>query len=275
MRAIARASGSVSEIWSARAIQFGQHLLVTIALALDGGDLLGQFAVAIARTATRSPVFVGIALIKPFHVAGEPLVRVLDGFGERCPGEVSGLVVDRLDARAVHRQELAPEQVELTTQHHELAEYRFEGGTVVTTEVGDGLEVRLEVPQQPDDLDIAVCLGFKAPARPDPVQVAIDVELEQISRIVARATRCLWLYADEPGRAKVEPVDESLDEPDRVVRPDIIIHRLGQQQKLRAVRSRQMRHASNIPCAAIRGNPQAGFSHSLFDFCIRNGRVWW
>jgi len=42
---------------------------------------------------------------------------------------------------------------------------------------------------------------------------------------------------DEPGRTKVEPVDEGLNEPDRIVRPDIIIHRLGQQQELRAVRS--------------------------------------
>ena len=173
---------------------------------------------------------------------------------------------DSLPLRTNYEQqssEFAPEQIELTTQHHELTEHRLEGGTVVAAEVGDGLEVWLEVPQQPDGLDIAVRLGFQSPDRPDPVQVAIDVQLEQISRIVARATRCLWLYADEPVRAKVEPVDESLNEPDRIIRPDTIIHRLGQQQELRAVRSRQMRHARNIPRAAIRGNPQTGFSHGL------------
>ena len=76
-------------------------------------------------------------------------------------------------------------------------------------------------------------------------------------------------YTDEPGRAKLDPVNKGLDEPDRIIRSDIIIHRFGQQQELRAVRSRQMRHATNIPCAAIYGNPQTGFSHSLHKFCIR------
>lgn len=99
-----------------------------------------------------------------------------------------------------------------------------------TAEDGDGLEVGLEVPEQPDDLDIAVSLGFQAPARPDPVQVAIDVQLEQMGRIVARATRCPWLYADEPGRTKIKPVDKGLDEPDRIIRSDIIIYRFGRQQ---------------------------------------------
>ena len=134
------------DLVSAGAIQFGNHLLVTVALALDGSDLLGQLAVAPAGTATRRTVIVGIFLIKPIHVAGELLVGVLDSFGERRPGEVPGLIVDRLDARAVDRHELAPEQVELTTQHHELAEHRLEGSTVVAAEVGDGFEIWLEVP---------------------------------------------------------------------------------------------------------------------------------
>ena len=116
-------------------------------------------------------------------------------------------------------------------------------------------------------------LGFQASARTDPVQVAIDVELEQICQIVVRPPRRLELHPDKSRRAKVDPVDKGLDEPDRIIRPDIIIYRLGQQQELRAVRSRQMRHARNIPCAAIRGNHQTGFSPSLFDFCIRWQRL--
>jgi len=79
-------------------------------------------------------------------------------------------------------------------------------------------------------------------------------------------------YTDEPGRAKLDPVNKGLDEPDRIIRSDIIINRFGQQQELRAVRSRQMRHATNIPRDAIYGNPQAGFSHGLCEFCIRPER---
>ena len=99
--------------------------------------------------------------------------------------------------------------------------------TIVAAEVGDGFEIRLEVPQQPDSFDIAVRLGFQAPARPEPVQVAIDVKLEQIGTIVARPPRRLRLHPNEPGRAKIEPVDKGLDEPDRIIPPHIIINRLG------------------------------------------------
>jgi hypothetical protein len=65
-------------------------------------------------------------------------------------------------------------------QHNELTKDRAEGLAIVAPEVGDGLEVRLEVAQQPDYLDVAMSLGFQPPARPHSVQVAIDIELQQI-----------------------------------------------------------------------------------------------
>ena len=54
--------------------------------------------------------------------------------------------------RARHKRGSLPwsEQIELPAQQHELAEGRLERGTVVAPEVGDGLEVGLQVPQQPD-----------------------------------------------------------------------------------------------------------------------------
>ena len=70
------------DLIGAGAIQFGEHLLMTIALTLNGGDLLGQFVVTAARTATRRAVLVGIALVEPLHVAGELLVGVLDELGQ-------------------------------------------------------------------------------------------------------------------------------------------------------------------------------------------------
>jgi hypothetical protein len=49
---------------------------------------------------------------------------------------------------------------------------------VDAAEIGDGLEVGLQVPQQPDHLDVAMALGFQAPARPDAIEVAVDGELQ-------------------------------------------------------------------------------------------------
>ena len=77
----------------------------------------------------------------------------------------------------------------------------------------------------------------------DTVEIAVDVEFEQIARRIAGAARHLRCDAFEPGCREIEPVDEGVDEPNRIVRDDIIIHRLRQQQKLRAFESRNVSHA--------------------------------
>jgi hypothetical protein len=60
-------------------------------------------------------------------------------------------------------------------QDHEIPENLFKRGAIVAPEIGDGLEVRLQAPQQPDDLNVAMTFGLKPTARPNPVQIAIDI----------------------------------------------------------------------------------------------------
>jgi hypothetical protein len=61
-------------------------------------------------------------------------------------------------------------------------------------------------------------------------------------RIIPWPTFRLWYHAGEAGRPEIQLVHEDLNEADRVVRAHIIVHRLGQEQKLRAVMSRKMCH---------------------------------
>ena len=188
-------------------------------------------------------LFRGVALVEPLEVIGQPLVGRLDEFLQRIASEITILVVDRLDARPVHRQQFAPEQVEPLAQQRKLAKHRFEGGAIVGAEIGDGLEVRLQRPQQPDDLDVAMAFGFQAAARPHAVEIAVDVELEQIARRVARPARRLRLDPPEACLDEIEPIDEGVDEADGIVRADVIVHRFGQKQKLVAFEARNVRHA--------------------------------
>ena len=46
-------------------------------------------------------------------------------------------------------------------QDHELPENLFERGAIVAPEIGDGLEVRLQASQQPDDLNVTITFGRK------------------------------------------------------------------------------------------------------------------
>ena len=183
-----------------------------------------------------------IARIEALEVVVELGIGQLDELGQRCPREIAVLVVDRLDPRPIHRQQFPTEQIQLAAQQHELPEHRAEGIAVVAAEVGDGLEVGLQVPQQPDHLDVAMGLGFEPPTGPDPVKVTVDVELQQITGGIVRAARRLRRDTGEPRRCKVKPVNKGVDEPHRVVGGDVIVDRLRQKQQLAAVISGDVRH---------------------------------
>jgi hypothetical protein len=150
---------------------------------------------------------------------------------------------DSRDAGSVDRQQLATIEIEPSAQQHELAEHRFEGDAIVASEVGERLEVGLQAAKQPDDFDVAATLALQPSARSDPVEVAVDVELQQIARRVARTTRRFRGHPREPRRHEVQPIDEGIDEPHRIVGVDVIVNRLRQQQKLVSSESGDVSHA--------------------------------
>jgi hypothetical protein len=68
--------------------------------------------------------------------------------------------------------------------------------------------------------------GLKPTARPNPVQIAIDIQLQQIARRVAGTAHRLRRNATKSRRRQVESIDESVDEPHWIVGADIIVHSL-------------------------------------------------
>src|SRR3954462_14230393 len=123
--------------------------------------------------------------------------------------------------------------------------------------------------EQPDHLDIAVGLGFQAAAGAGTVQITVDVELQQISRRVARTTRRLRHRADKPKRREVQPVDKCLDEPHRIVSSDVIVNRLRQEEQLRTVVTGKVCHAGFYRTTKDVGIPHIEFSHSLTDLSAK------
>jgi hypothetical protein len=71
-----------------------------------------------------------------------------------------------------------------------------------------------------------VALHLQLTARPHPVQIAVDVELQVFGRRIAGATRRIRLDAEEPRRRKVQLIDKGVDEPHRIIRTDVIVDRL-------------------------------------------------
>src|ERR1700675_3290629 len=88
-----------------------------------------------------------------------------------------------------------------------------------------------------------MAFGFQAAARPNPVEIAVDVELQQVARSVPGSARRLRLDPPETRLDQIKPIDEGVDEPHRIIRTDIVVDRFGQKKELRAFESRNMRHA--------------------------------
>ena len=224
----------------ATVLQLLKHRRIASALVAQRCDLLSQ--IIRPRAAARS-AFLDIALVEPLEIVVQSLVRRADELRQRIAREIAILVVDCLDAGSVDRQQLAPKKFEPPAQQHELAKHRFERAAIVAPEVGDRLEIWLQGPQQPDDLDVAITLRLQPTARPNTVQIAVDVEFQKIARGVSGPPGRLGLDARKSRRCKVEPIDEGVDETHRIVSADIIVHRLRQQQKLITLESRDVSHA--------------------------------
>lgn len=87
---------------------------------------------------------------------------------------------------------------------------------VVAPEVRDRLVIGNEAAGQPHELDIAPDLSFQASARRDEVQVAVDEELEQDTRVIAGPSRPRRCSALEPEVPQVKVIDEKIDDPNRM-----------------------------------------------------------
>ena len=87
-------------------------------------------------------------------------------------------------------------------------------------------------------------LDLQAPAGPNTVEIPVDVELQQIRRIVARAALVVGPNALEPRLLEIEAIDEGINETDRVVRPHIVVHSVGEKQRLGTVFTGYVSHAA-------------------------------
>jgi hypothetical protein len=124
-----------------------------------------------------------------------------------------------------------------------LTEDRLEGVSVVLAKIRNGLEVGSQATQQPDHFQIAGGLRLEPPAGAHPIDVSINIELQQIGRIVARPARVLRLNAPETGFLQVTLINERLNETHGIFSTDVIINCYRQKQSLVAVAALYMPHA--------------------------------
>jgi hypothetical protein len=84
-----------------------------------------------------------VALVEALKIVLELGVSGFDELGQGRPREIAILVVDRLDPRAIHRQQLPAKQVQLAAEQYKFTEDLAKSIAVVAPKVSDCLEVCL------------------------------------------------------------------------------------------------------------------------------------
>jgi hypothetical protein len=154
------------------------------------------------------------------------VLQLLHARLELVLGEVPIAPVDRLELAPIDGHQRFAEQVQVPAQHHKLPTHAPDRLAVVLPKVRNRLEVRCQPSREPDQLDVALALALQSPARLDPVQIPVDVDLQQRSGVVGRSTRRLRLCALKTQFPQIQLVHKHIDHPHRVVLGDVLIQAL-------------------------------------------------
>src|SRR5882757_4283832 len=169
----------------------------------------------------RFPLAIGAVELR--EISGYALVNLRQPPLHLGLGKVPVPRVDGLKLAAVDRNARFAEQLKAPAQHHELTADLADGLAIVLAEVGYCLEVRHQAAGQPNQLDVTLALPLQAPARLHPIEVSVDVNLQQRRRMVSRPSCRLWLDTAKAEFGQIKLIDKDIDRPDRIVLAQIII----------------------------------------------------
>src|SRR5436190_2616909 len=96
---------------------------------------------------------------------------------------------------------------------------------------------RSQTLRQPHHLDIAPSLALEPAARLNPVEIAVDVELQQDRRVIRRPAGRLGIDPAEPKPGQIEFVDKDLDYANRIVLADPVSQAFRKQRDLPTIRA--------------------------------------
>src|SRR6267378_2294608 len=176
-----------------------------------------------------------ISAVQLREVAGNALVNLRQPPLHLSLSEVPVPRVDGFKLAAVDRNARFAEQLKTSAQHHELTADLADGFAIVLAEVGYGLEVRHQAAGQPNQLDVALTLPLQAPARLHPIEVSVDVNLQQRRWMVGWPSCRLRLDAAKAEPRQIKLIDKDIDRPDRIILGQIVFQSLWKQRALTAV----------------------------------------
>ena len=108
--------------------------------------------------------------------------------------EVILLAVLGPELGAVASDQRAANEIEIISNLHRLPENLLNCLGIITPEIGDGIVIRMKITQKPHHLNVSFALFFKIPGGPDLVHVAIDEQLEKVTRMIGWSPIFAMIY---------------------------------------------------------------------------------
>jgi hypothetical protein len=138
------------------------------------------------RSSRRDPAwgwccFLTVRRLQRRQIALDARVDLLDAALNRAGRERSVAAADGLEPASVDRHHRVGEEAQASTQRDELSASGADRRAVVLAKIGDRLEIRRQPARQRHHLDVARRFALQTSARLDLVDVAIDVDLQQLA----------------------------------------------------------------------------------------------
>src|SRR5258708_30827729 len=139
-------------------------------------------------------------------VGGVELAQIArDALLKLCPAplhlrarEVPVAVVHRLKLAAIEGNARIRKQTHLPAELDEARAHLADAMAIVLPEIGDRLVIGYKAAKQPHHLKVTAGLALKPTARLHPVEVAVDIELQENQRMISRPPSCRRSDTIEP-----------------------------------------------------------------------------
>jgi hypothetical protein len=258
------------ELGLAARFSLGLHIGLAALAVLKRRKL--RLAMVCDSTAGCPCILLGILAVQVFEIALDALINLREEFRQFVPGEGALFGIDRFALAAIDGHECPREAIQLLAQHRTLATDLPQGLQVVLPKVRNRLVIRTQLLSQPHELNVSVGLLFQATTRSEAVEIAVHVELSQISRGIGRPPCGGGCGALEAEHREVEVVDEGIEETDGILCSNGVVEPLGEQDRFVAVCAVDKTHESTqlqkskkflvtVSSAIVYQN--IAFSHSL------------
>src|SRR5882762_2088399 len=219
--------------------------------------------------------FFAIHPIKLLEVLGDALLDQPHPRLHLAAGEVAVAMVDRLELTAVDRDRGLREQPPAAAQYDELAADVRDRRGILRTKVSQRLEVGRQPSDQPHQLEIALRLPLESARRLNPVQIAVQIDLEHRCWVITRPTRGLRLHALKTQSRQIKLAHERVHDPHRILFRDVLLKLRRQQRPLGSIRlideSAHSSSSSEKPTQYYSLNMT--FSHSLGQYRSESNRT--